>query len=112
MVNVQRQRDPLVEPSRCPPRYTLLAHGVADDIRAALAVLDRPILVTHSAAGLSALKLARVCPIVAVVHWVPSPPAGFFSLRTLRVMVPYPPRILRSRPLLLDKADMIEADLN
>ncbi len=83
-----------------------------DDLRAAIAALDQPILVTHSAAGLFALKLAATCPVVAAIHLVPVPPAGFFSFRTLRVMTPYLPRMLRDRPLLLDKADMIDADLN
>jgi pimeloyl-ACP methyl ester carboxylesterase len=83
-----------------------------EDIRAALDALDRPILVTHSAAGLFALKLAHACPVVAAIHLVPVPPAGFFSLRTLRVFARYLPRMLRNRPVLLDKADMIDADLN
>lgn len=83
-----------------------------EDIRAALSVLDRPILVTHSAAGVFALKLAETLPVAAAIHLVPAPPAGFFSTRMVRVMWRYLPRIFRDQPLLLDKPDMIDADLN
>jgi pimeloyl-ACP methyl ester carboxylesterase len=83
-----------------------------DDLRSALAVLDRPVLVTHSAAGHVALKLAETVPVAATVHLVPTPPAGFFSLRTLRVFARYLPRLFSNKPIILDKRDMFDADLN
>jgi pimeloyl-ACP methyl ester carboxylesterase len=83
-----------------------------EDLRAALAVLDDPILVTHSAAGLFALKLAESARLAASVHLVPVAPAGFFSLRTLRVFARYLPRMVRNQPVLLDKPDMLDANLN
>jgi len=83
-----------------------------EDIRAALTRLDEPLLVTHSASGLFALKLAETITLRAAVHLVPSPPAGFFSFRTTRVMAPYLPRMLRGKPIILNRRDMIAADLN
>lgn len=83
-----------------------------DDIRTSLDALDNPILITHSASGLFAMKLAESRRIRAAVHLVPSPPAGFFSLRTTRVFAKYLPTVFRGRPLILNKRDMIDADLN
>jgi pimeloyl-ACP methyl ester carboxylesterase len=83
-----------------------------EDIRTAMDALDRPVLVTHSASGLIALKLAETQPIAAAVHLVPSPPAGIFSLRAARVYLRYMPLILRGKPVLLNKRDMFDANLN
>lgn len=83
-----------------------------DDIREAVQTLGEPILITHSAAGHFALKLAERLTLPAVVHLVPTPPAGFFSVRTLRVLARYLPCMLRGKPILLDKLDMFDADLN
>ena len=41
-----------------------------EDIRTAMDALDRPALVTHSASGLIALKLAETQPIAAAVHLI------------------------------------------
>ncbi|HTR51863.1 MAG TPA: alpha/beta fold hydrolase [Kofleriaceae bacterium] len=83
-----------------------------EDLRLASSALEHPILITHSASGLFALKLAETSSPIATIHLVPVPPAGFFSWRSVRVMAPYLPQMLRSRPLLLKKAAMIDADLN
>jgi len=83
-----------------------------DDIRAAVEALGEPILITHSAAGHFALKFAEQRTLATTIHLVPTPPAGFFSLRTVRVMAPYLPKIFRGQPVLLNKRDMFDADLN
>jgi len=83
-----------------------------EDIRTAMDALDRPVLVTHSASGLIALKLAETQPIAAAVHLVPGPPAGIFSLRGARMSLRYMPLILRGKPVLLNKRDMFDANLN
>jgi pimeloyl-ACP methyl ester carboxylesterase len=82
------------------------------DIAHAVTVLGDPILVTHSAAGHFALKLGETRKVPAVIHLVPTAPAGVLSWTTTRVFLRYMPRLLRGRPILLDKADMIAADLN
>jgi pimeloyl-ACP methyl ester carboxylesterase len=61
---------------------------------------------------LTALKLAETQPIAAAVHLVPAPPAGIFSLRSARVYLRYMPLILRGKPVLLNKRDMFDANLN
>lgn len=83
-----------------------------EDIRYAVNVLDAPILITHSASGHLALKLSEDIRLPAMVHLVPTPPAGFLSLRTMRVFARYLPRILRGKPVLLNRRDMFDADLN
>jgi pimeloyl-ACP methyl ester carboxylesterase len=83
-----------------------------EDIRTALDALDDPLLVTHSASGMFALKLAETRKLAAAVHLVPAPPAGFFSLRTTRVFAKYMPSVIRSKPFILNKRDMIASDLN
>jgi pimeloyl-ACP methyl ester carboxylesterase len=83
-----------------------------EDIRYAVNVLGAPILITHSASGHLALKLSEERQLPAMVHLVPTPPAGFFSLRTMRVFARYLPRILAGKPVLLSRRDMFDADLN
>ena len=83
-----------------------------EDIRRATDALGDPILVTHSASGLFALKLAETRALPAVIHLVPTAPATMVSWRTTRVMLPYLVTILRGRPIILNKRDMLDADLN
>lgn len=83
-----------------------------EDIRGALDVLGDPILVTHSASGHLALKLGETRQLPAVIHLVPTAPAGIVSVRTMRVFARYLATILRGKPLLLSKPDMLDADLN
>jgi pimeloyl-ACP methyl ester carboxylesterase len=91
-------------------KVTLAEH--VEDIRYAVSVLGAPILITHSASGLFALKLSEAIKLPAMVHLVPTAPAGFFSFRTLRVFARYMPRILRGKPVILNRRDMFDADLN
>jgi len=82
-----------------------------EDVRTALAVLQDPVLVTHSFSGHLALKLGETLPLAAVVHLVP-PPVSMISFHTLAVMLPCFPRMLLGKPFILSKRRMLAADLD
>jgi pimeloyl-ACP methyl ester carboxylesterase len=83
-----------------------------DDLRASVAALGGPYLLTHSYGGLLSLKLGEDVVLPAVANLVPVAPKGFFSARTSKFFAPYLPDMLRARPILPDKAKMFDADLN
>ena len=82
------------------------------DVRELVDVLDKPIVVGHSVGGLLVLKLAEQIQLPAFVAIVPAPPRGIFSIKTLRVFLPYVWTMLRCRPFILSKRTMFSADLN
>jgi len=82
------------------------------DMKHAISVLGDPILVTHSASGHIALKLAEHQKLPGVIHLAPTPPPGKLTLRIARGFLRYIPRLLRAQPIVLDKAARIAADLN
>lgn len=82
------------------------------DVLAVAANLDRPVLVGHSVGGLLVAKAASRADVAGAVVLAGLPPRGIVSATTTRVMLPYLPQMVRSRPLLPSRKAMCRLDLN